>query len=72
MPLYRLLQNCAFDQQAIDVMATAFEDACRALGLEDGHPRREYIAKTVIELAQQGERDADRLRERTIAFANAT
>jgi hypothetical protein len=67
-----LLQNCAFEPEAIDVMATAFEDACRALGLGDSHPRREYIAKTVIELAQQGERDADRLRERTIAFVKAT
>jgi hypothetical protein len=72
VPLHRLLQNCAFDQQAIEMMATAFEAACRALDLPDGHPRREYVAKAVIELAQQGERNADRLRDRTIAFVKAT
>jgi hypothetical protein len=72
VPIHRLLQNCAFDQEAINVMVSAFEGACRALDLVDGHPRREYVAKAVIELAQQGERDAERLRERTIEFVRAT
>jgi hypothetical protein len=72
VPLHRLLQNCAFDQEAIDIMATAFEGTCLALGLADGHPRREYVAKAIIELAQQGERDPERLRDRTIEFVKAT
>jgi hypothetical protein len=72
VPLHRLLQNCAFDQEAIEIMATALEDACRALELIPDSPRREYVAKAVIELAQQGERSPERLRDRTIEFVRAT
>jgi hypothetical protein len=72
VPILRLLQNCAFDQEAIEILATAFDGACRALHLSDGHPRREDVAKAVIELAQQGLRDANHLRDRTIEMIGST
>ena len=73
MPLYRLLQNCAFEPDAIKVMGTAFEDVCRVLGLANTNDAlRDQVAKKVIELAQQGERDGDRLRDRTLDHFRAT
>ena len=53
----------------ITVLTTAFEDTLRALRLADrADPATEIIAKKIIELAQQGERDPVRLRERAIQF----
>jgi hypothetical protein len=70
--LHRLLQNSAFEPEAIKAMASAFEGACRVLGLADTDPLRETVAKKIIELAQQGEGDSDRLRERTLEHFRAT
>jgi hypothetical protein len=64
VPLYRLLQNRAFEPEMIEVMATAFDDACHALGLaERSDPLRDMVAQEIIKCAQSGERDAIRLRE---------
>ena len=63
MPLYRLLQNQAFDPLALQAMAYAFEAVCLELNLDsDKHTQRETVARKVIELAQCGERDPQRLR----------
>jgi hypothetical protein len=68
VPLYRLLQSCAFEPVAIEVMSAAFEDVCRTLGLaERSDPLRDMVAKKVIEFAQRGERDQARLTELTLA-----
>jgi hypothetical protein len=46
---------------------TAYEEVLRALRLKDrADPATETIAKKIIELAQRGERDPIRLRERAI------
>ena len=67
MPLYRLLQNSAFEPEAVAAMGAAFEETCRLLGLADtSDALRDLVAIKIIELAQQGERDADRLRQRTM------
>jgi hypothetical protein len=67
VPLYRLLQDCAFEPDAVKAMGTAFEEVCQALGLADTNDAlRDLVARKVIELAQQGERDVDRLRELTL------
>jgi len=64
MPLYRLLQNSAFEPELIAVMSAVFEDACRDLGLaETTDPLRELVARKVIECAQTGERDRARMRD---------
>jgi hypothetical protein len=68
VPLYRLLQNSAFEPAAIEAMSAAFEDVCRDLGLaERTDPLRDLVAKKVIEFAQRGERDPARLRDLTLA-----
>jgi len=69
VPIRRLLENHVFGPDEITVLTTAFEDTLRALGLADrADPATEIIAKKIIELAQQGERDPVRLRERAIQF----
>jgi hypothetical protein len=68
VPLYRLLQDCAFEPAAIDAMSGAFEEVCRKLGLAElSDPLRDMVAKKVIEFAQQGERDQVCLTELTLA-----
>ena len=67
MTIYRLLRETSFDPEAVKRLATVFEETCRSLGVPaNDEPRRERIARTVIDIAQAGERDAARLRERTL------
>jgi hypothetical protein len=67
MTIYRLLRETSFDPEAVERLAAAFDDACRSLGLTAGDEAgRERVARTVIGIAQGGERDAARLRERTL------
>jgi hypothetical protein len=64
MPLLRLLQNSAFEPEMIEVMSAAFEEACSSLGLAQvSDPLREMVALKIIECAQTGERDRERLRD---------
>ena len=63
MPIYRLLQNTAFNPETVSVMAAAFDDVCHELGLaERTDPLRDTVARKVIEIAQRGEHDPIRLR----------
>ena len=72
MPIVRLLQNAAFDPTDIEIIAAAFEDACRELGLvERPDPLSELLARKFIEIAQNGERDPRRLRQKAIKRMNA-
>jgi hypothetical protein len=67
MPLTRLLQDAAFGPDEIAVMVAAFEDALRDLKLANrADPAAEIVARKIIELAKQGERDPVRLRERVV------
>ena len=64
MPINRLLKSGAFGPDEIEVLSNAFEAALRELKLVDRtDPVAEWVAKRIIELAQQGERDPVRLRE---------
>lgn len=68
MAIYRILQNVAFEPEHIDALAKAYEDTLRSLHLANRNdPITETIAKTIIELAQRGERDASRLHARALA-----
>jgi hypothetical protein len=63
MPLYRLLENSAFEPEHVEAMAIAFEDLCRELELaQPENPLREVVARQVIEFARRGERDPAKLR----------
>jgi hypothetical protein len=49
---------------ALQVMANAFEDVCRELGLaQTEDPLRDLVAEVIIKCVQDGERDEDRIRE---------
>jgi hypothetical protein len=68
MPIIGLLQNHAFEPEEIGLLVAVFEDTLREMRLANrSDPITEMVAKKVIELAQTGERDPVRLRERTIA-----
>jgi hypothetical protein len=67
VPIRPLLKDHAFGPDEIRVLTTAFEDTLRTLRLTNrGDPVTEIIARKIIELAAQGERDPVRLRERAI------
>jgi hypothetical protein len=49
------------------VLTAAYQEALRTLRLANrSYPTTEIVAKKIIELAQRGERDPVRLRERAI------
>jgi hypothetical protein len=58
--IYRLLEDHAFDPEAVAVMTTAYEDACHALNLADkrSDPITQVLAQKIIEIAKTGMRDA--------------
>jgi hypothetical protein len=63
MPIYSLLREGSFDPEHIQIIAAAFEDVCRDLGLaprED--PLRDIVARAIIDCAKKGEHDPIRLR----------
>ena len=64
MPITPFLDGVSFDAEAKRVMGVAFEMTCVALRLADrSDPMAAAIARHIIELAKNGERDADRLCE---------
>ena len=67
MSVIPFLEGRAFRPQDIQAMSTALEDVCKTLNLGDKAKReREYLAKRIITLAQQGERNAALLRDRML------
>src|SRR5262245_63681110 len=67
MPIYRLLRDHAFGPDDIKILGDAFEDALRTLRLVNrDDPATEIVAKKIIELAKQGERDPVRLRQAAV------
>ena len=64
MPIRELLKGQSFGPDDIAILVRAFEEALRELKLVDRtDPATQLVAKRIIELAQQGERDPVRLRE---------
>jgi hypothetical protein len=62
MAIYRLLQNSAFGPEDTKRMGEAFELALAQLELKDrDDPLTESIAKLIIEFAQTGEKDTNRI-----------
>jgi hypothetical protein len=67
MPIRGALQTRAFGPEDIKIITAAFDDALRQLKLVDrSDPLTEIVAKKMIEIAEQGERDPLRLRDRTL------
>ena len=68
MPIRLIIKNDhAFSPEEAAVLISAFEDTLQALGLVDREdPATLLVAKRIIELAKQGERDPVRLRDLTV------
>ena len=67
MPLRHLLHGSVFGPETIEVMSAAYEGVCKTLGLADRtDPITQLVAKKIIELAERGERDPDRLHSETL------
>jgi hypothetical protein len=65
MPIRPYLDGHRFDDETTRLMGIAFETAVAAVRQRDGvdDPPRDRIAKAIIDLAQAGERDPERLWE---------
>ena len=58
MAMHRLIQNLAFNQNDIERLAAAYEEALQALHISDrDDPINEVIAQRIIEGARAGARD---------------
>jgi hypothetical protein len=69
--VYRLLQDKAFEPDAITAMTAAYEDSIRSLGLRDrSDPLTQLVAERIIEHAERGERDPIRLRQYALRAFN--
>src|SRR3954470_17574558 len=66
MPLARFLREVAFGTEETAAIAGAYEAALLELDLTRTSPGAETLAKSIIGIATQGERDPNRLRERAI------
>ena len=68
MPIRLIIKNDrAFSAAEAKVLIEAFEDTLRALKLTDREdPITLLVAKRVVELAKEGERDPVQLRNRTL------
>ena len=68
MPIRLIIKNDrAFSAEEATVLIEAFEDTLRALKLTDREdPITLLVAKRVVELAKEGERDPVQLRNRTL------
>jgi hypothetical protein len=75
MPIGRLLENAAFDLDTTALLTSAFDSAWDAVK-KSGSPRaanenadstRDLLAKRIIKMAQQGERDRQRLVDDALA-----
>src|SRR6516162_5183593 len=72
MAICRLLQNHAFEPEAIMTMTAAYEEVLYTLCLAHrSDPITWIVAEKVIQFAQRGERDAVRLRELPLESLNS-
>jgi hypothetical protein len=67
MRIVPFLEGKVFGPQDIQAMSTALENVCDTLNLADEAKReRELLAKKIIAVARQGERNAALLRDRVL------
>ena len=67
MTIVPFLKDKVFGPQDIRAMSTALEDVCKILNLADqAKSDRELLAKKIVALAHQGERNAALLRDRVL------
>jgi hypothetical protein len=70
--IYRLLQDSAFEPEVIELMSAAYELALMLIELKDrDDPLTETIARYIIESAQTGERDPQKMCSAALARLRA-
>ena len=75
-PTFLLSASEGFDDEIVDVFGSAFEAAWQSLQVSDSHlthephiaSTRELLAKWILVLGKQGERDRNQLVEKALAF----
>jgi hypothetical protein len=71
MPIHDLVKQHAFAPDEIKLLVTAFEEALEELQLKDrSDPATILVAKRIVELARQGERDPATLRQLVLKSFN--
>lgn len=76
MPILPLLAQAAFEPETIDRLVAVFEAAWRKVELSGSklaspayqRAAQEILAKRIIEMAQRGERDPDRLADEAVNY----
>jgi hypothetical protein len=67
MPILRMLSRSAFEPSEVAALTQAFETVCRDLKFgQTDEPLRETVARKVIECAETGERDPERIRNHVL------
>lgn len=67
MAIYRIFKEKPFDPEAVERISAAYECALKALGLVDRQdPLTELVARKIIDVAETGEADSDRLCDRAL------
>jgi hypothetical protein len=67
MTIHRLMQNLSFNQDDIERLSAAYEEALRALHISDrDDPINEIVAQRIIEGARAGVRDPNDLSKMAI------
>lgn len=67
MAIYRIFRERVFEPEAVICMAKAYEGALVALRLSNRQDTfTEIVAKKIVEIAELGERDPSRLRDRAL------
>ena len=67
MAIHRHLNKGVFEPEDVEGLVRAYDDALRALGLVDRRdPVCEIVAKKLLEIAQTGERNPQRLAALTV------
>ena len=73
LAIYRIFKERVFEPEAVICMARAYEGALSALRLTDRQdPVTEIVARKIVEIAETGERDIARLRDRALAEPHRT
>jgi hypothetical protein len=72
VPIVPYLNGRSFDPEMLKCMGSAFEAACKQLGLKDkSDPITEILAERVIALVRPDETDPDALCERVLRSLSA-
>jgi hypothetical protein len=67
MAIYRIFKTMAFEPEAIARMSVAYEEALRLLQIADRQdPITELVARKIIEVASNGERDPAKICEQAL------